>query len=34
MAKTISNGIYQASLLHPKNRWQELNQDKEHKHTN
>jgi putative sporulation protein YyaC len=34
MAKTISNGIYQASLLHPKNRWQELTQDKEHKHTN
>lgn len=30
MAKTIANGIYQASLLHTTSRWQELqNQEKE-----
>lgn len=33
MAKTIANGIYQASLLHPEGRWKELDNNLE-KETN
>ena len=32
MAKTIANGIYQASLLYPKNDWQDLTWTKNIKH--
>ncbi|MEW9053348.1 MAG: spore protease YyaC [Neobacillus sp.] len=34
MAKTIANGIYQASLLHPHGRWQELVTFNEEEQTN
>jgi putative sporulation protein YyaC len=34
MAKTIANGIYQASLLHPQGRWQELSTNLDKENTN
>lgn len=34
MAKTIAKGIYQASLLHAKGRWQELETNQEQEKTN
>lgn len=34
MAKTMAKGIYQASLLHSKERWQELNLNQEKENTN